>query len=118
MLQYVGWHDEAAAIEAAVADSVVTGNGTAEIGGTLGTLKPATIWLAGFRLATKPGPADRSLIPAKPRLSFTQSTSSLHDQPHRRFRVRIIASRRRQTVAGLSHISSLPRSGTVMAAML
>ncbi len=37
MLDYVGWKDEAAAIEAAVKESVVTGNGTAEIGGTLGT---------------------------------------------------------------------------------
>src|SRR5262249_16350946 len=35
MLGYAGWHDEAAAIEAAVEDSVVSGNGTAEIGGTL-----------------------------------------------------------------------------------
>jgi 3-isopropylmalate dehydrogenase len=37
MLEYGGWHQEAAAIEAAVKDSVVTGNGTAEIGGSLGT---------------------------------------------------------------------------------
>ena len=37
MLEYLGWKDEAAAIEAAVEESVVTGNGTAEIGGTLGT---------------------------------------------------------------------------------
>jgi 3-isopropylmalate dehydrogenase len=37
MLDYLGLKDEAAAIEAAVRESVVTGNGTAEIGGTLGT---------------------------------------------------------------------------------
>ena len=37
MLEYLGWRDEAAAVEAAVTDSVVTGHGTAEIGGTLGT---------------------------------------------------------------------------------
>jgi len=37
MLDYVGLTQEAAAIEAAVRDSVVTGHGTAEIGGTLGT---------------------------------------------------------------------------------
>jgi 3-isopropylmalate dehydrogenase len=37
MLEYLGRNDEAAAIEAAVKESVVTGNGTAEIGGTLGT---------------------------------------------------------------------------------
>ena len=37
MLDYVGLAQEAAAIEAAVKDSVVTGHGTAEIGGTLGT---------------------------------------------------------------------------------
>src|SRR5437867_1215855 len=37
MLEYVGWKDEAAAVEAAVTESVVSGNGTAEIGGRLGT---------------------------------------------------------------------------------
>ncbi len=37
MLDYLGLRDEAAAIEAAVKESVVTGNGTAEIGGSLGT---------------------------------------------------------------------------------
>jgi len=37
MLEHLGCKHEAAAVEAAVKDSVVTGNGTAEIGGTLGT---------------------------------------------------------------------------------
>jgi 3-isopropylmalate dehydrogenase len=37
MLDYIGWKDEAAAVEAAVAESVASGNGTAEIGGSLGT---------------------------------------------------------------------------------
>jgi isocitrate/isopropylmalate dehydrogenase len=37
MLEYLGWKAEAAAIEAAVEQSVVSGNGTAEIGGKLGT---------------------------------------------------------------------------------
>jgi 3-isopropylmalate dehydrogenase len=37
MLDYLGLEDEAAAIETAVRDSIVTRNGTAEIGGTLGT---------------------------------------------------------------------------------
>ena len=37
MLDYLGLNDEAAAIEAAVKQSVVSKNGTAEIGGTLGT---------------------------------------------------------------------------------
>jgi 3-isopropylmalate dehydrogenase len=37
MLDYLGWKDEAAAVEAAVKASVVSGNGTAEIGGRLGT---------------------------------------------------------------------------------
>ena len=37
MLDYLGLEQEAAAIEAAVQDAVVTGNGTREIGGTLGT---------------------------------------------------------------------------------
>ncbi len=37
MLDFLGLKQEAAAIEAAVKDSVVTGHGTAEIGGSLGT---------------------------------------------------------------------------------
>jgi 3-isopropylmalate dehydrogenase len=37
MLDHLGLEREAAAIEAAVRDAVVTGNGTKEIGGTLGT---------------------------------------------------------------------------------
>ena len=37
MLDYLGLKQEAAAIEAAVQDAVVTGNGTKEIGGSLGT---------------------------------------------------------------------------------
>jgi 3-isopropylmalate dehydrogenase len=37
MLEYLGLVPEADAIEGAVKDSVVTGNGTAEIGGSLGT---------------------------------------------------------------------------------
>ncbi len=37
MLDYLGLKQEAAAIEAAVQDAVVTGNGTKEIGGALGT---------------------------------------------------------------------------------
>jgi len=49
MLDYVGWHDEAAAIEAAVEDSVVTGNGTAEIGGTLGTRETGDYIATAFK---------------------------------------------------------------------
>ena len=37
MLDYVGWKREAAAIEGAVHTAVASGNGTKEIGGTLGT---------------------------------------------------------------------------------
>ena len=37
MLEYLALKEEAAAIEEAVKEAVVTGNGTAEIGGTLGT---------------------------------------------------------------------------------
>jgi 3-isopropylmalate dehydrogenase len=37
MFDYLGLEQEAAAIEAAVQDAVVTGNGTKEIGGSLGT---------------------------------------------------------------------------------
>jgi 3-isopropylmalate dehydrogenase len=39
MLDYLGHAREAAAIEAAVQDAVVTGNGTREIGGALGTVE-------------------------------------------------------------------------------
>jgi len=45
MLDYVGWSEEAAAIEATVKESVVSGNGTAEIGGTLGTRETGD-WIA------------------------------------------------------------------------
>jgi 3-isopropylmalate dehydrogenase len=37
MLDYLGWHQEAAAIDAAVQDAVVNNQGTQEIGGALGT---------------------------------------------------------------------------------
>src|SRR5205807_7327098 len=37
MLDYVGWHQEAAAIDAAVEDAVAGNQGTQEIGGALGT---------------------------------------------------------------------------------
>jgi len=37
MLEYLGMRREAAAMEAAVKQAVVSGNGTKEIGGTLGT---------------------------------------------------------------------------------
>ena len=47
MLEYLGLNHEAAAIEAAVKESVVTGNGTAEIGGKLGT-KQTGDYIAGL----------------------------------------------------------------------
>jgi len=37
MLESLGMNEESAAIEAAVRQAVVSGNGTKEIGGTLGT---------------------------------------------------------------------------------
>jgi 3-isopropylmalate dehydrogenase len=37
MLEYLGLETEAAAVEAAVQEAVVSGHGTKEIGGTLGT---------------------------------------------------------------------------------
>jgi 3-isopropylmalate dehydrogenase len=37
MLEYLGWKEEAAAVEAAVQHAVVSGHGTKEIGGSLGT---------------------------------------------------------------------------------
>src|SRR5262249_13727104 len=37
MLDYLGWRQEAAAIEAAVHDAIVNGQGTQDIGGELGT---------------------------------------------------------------------------------
>ncbi|HJZ77455.1 MAG TPA: isocitrate/isopropylmalate dehydrogenase family protein [Vicinamibacterales bacterium] len=39
MLDYLGWHVEAAAIDAAVHDAVASGHGTQEIGGSLGTFE-------------------------------------------------------------------------------
>ncbi len=53
MLDYVGWKDEAAAIEAAVKESVVGGNGTAEIGGSLGTRETGD-YIANSIRAQKP----------------------------------------------------------------
>jgi 3-isopropylmalate dehydrogenase len=49
MLEYQGLTDEAAAIEAAVKESVVTGHGTAEIGGTLGTRETGDYIAAAVR---------------------------------------------------------------------
>ena len=49
MLEYRGLSAEAAAIEAAVKDSVVTRNGTAEIGGTLGTRETGDYIAAAIR---------------------------------------------------------------------
>jgi 3-isopropylmalate dehydrogenase len=53
MLAYLGWKDEAAAIEAAVKESVVSGNGTAEIGGKLGTRETGDC-IAGVIQGKKP----------------------------------------------------------------
>ena len=54
MLEYGGLKDEAAAVEAAVRASVVTRNGTAEIGGTLGTRETGDYIAAAIR---RPGRA-------------------------------------------------------------
>jgi isocitrate/isopropylmalate dehydrogenase len=52
MLEYLGLEAEAAAIEAAVQDSVATGHGTAEIGGTLGTRETGDYIAAAIRNTT------------------------------------------------------------------
>jgi isocitrate/isopropylmalate dehydrogenase len=53
MLDYIGWKDEAAAVEAAVAESVTSGNGTAEIGGSLGTRETGDFIARRIRTSTK-----------------------------------------------------------------
>ncbi len=52
MLEDLGLTNEAAAIEAAVKQSVVTGHGTAEIGGTLGTRETGDYIAAAIRKST------------------------------------------------------------------
>jgi 3-isopropylmalate dehydrogenase len=49
MLDYLGLKPEAAAIEAAVQDAVTNGQGTKEIGGTLGTRETGDVIAAGVR---------------------------------------------------------------------
>jgi 3-isopropylmalate dehydrogenase len=53
MLDHLGLEQEASAIEAAVQDAVVTGNGTREIGGTLGT-REAGDYIAAHVRKTEP----------------------------------------------------------------
>src|SRR5262245_7332860 len=53
LLEYVGWKEEAAAVEAAVKESVVTAHGTAEIGGELGTRETGDYIANAIRLAAK-----------------------------------------------------------------
>jgi 3-isopropylmalate dehydrogenase len=59
MLEYQGLTDEAAAIEAAVKESVVTGHGTAEIGGTLGTRETGDYIANAVRQLGREGRAGR-----------------------------------------------------------
>ena len=49
MLDYAGWKHEAAAIEAAVQHAVVNGQGTKEIGGSLGTKETGDYVAAAVR---------------------------------------------------------------------
>jgi len=49
MLDYTGWNVEAAAIESAVRDAVVSGNGTKEIGGSLGTRETGDVIVRAMR---------------------------------------------------------------------
>ena len=51
MLDYLGWHQEAAAIDAAVQDAVTTNQGTQEIGGALGTRETGDYIAARIRSA-------------------------------------------------------------------
>jgi 3-isopropylmalate dehydrogenase len=52
MLDYLGWTAEATAIEAAVREAVVTGNGPGEIGGSLGTRETGDYVAAAIKAAT------------------------------------------------------------------
>ncbi len=51
MLDYAGWSVEAAAIESAVRDAVASGNGTKEIGGSLGTVETGDYIVSRVRRA-------------------------------------------------------------------
>jgi hypothetical protein len=51
MLDYLGWHHEAAAIDAAVQDAVTHNQGTQEIGGALGTRETGDYVAARIRAA-------------------------------------------------------------------
>jgi hypothetical protein len=51
MLDYLGWHQEAAAIDAAVQDAVTNNRGTQEIGGALGTRETGDYIAARIRAA-------------------------------------------------------------------
>jgi 3-isopropylmalate dehydrogenase len=53
MLEYLGFEPEAAAVEGAVQDAVVSGQGTKEIGGTLGTRETGDCIAAGIRQSHK-----------------------------------------------------------------
>src|SRR5262249_53053605 len=54
LLDYLGWSAEAAAIEAAVRDAVVSGHGTKEIGGSLGTRETGDYVVARIREGAGP----------------------------------------------------------------
>ena len=58
MLDYLGLRAEAAAIEAAVQEAVATGNGTQEIGGTLGTRETGDFIAAQIRKPRRDAGAD------------------------------------------------------------
>jgi 3-isopropylmalate dehydrogenase len=53
MLEYLGWKEEAAAVEAAVQHAVVSGHGTKEIGGSLGTRETGDYVAGNLKVKTE-----------------------------------------------------------------
>jgi 3-isopropylmalate dehydrogenase len=80
MLEYLGLKAEAAAIEEAVQDAVSTGNGTKEIGGSLGTIETGEYIVAQIR---KPRRAADSVVaeeaPAGQDVSVPEAVNIPHD---------------------------------------
>ncbi|HMF92815.1 MAG TPA: isocitrate/isopropylmalate family dehydrogenase, partial [Vicinamibacterales bacterium] len=78
MLDYLGWPQEAAAIEAAVHDAVVNGQGTREIGGPLGTAETGD-YIASRIMLPEPRSTEPQEARGEPRPGDPSLTA--HGQP-------------------------------------
>jgi hypothetical protein len=81
MLDYLGWPQEAAAIEAAVHDAVVNGQGTSEIGGALGTRETGD-YIAGRIKAPEPRRHDEIEADEEPPAPDAVPTREAPPPPH------------------------------------